>query len=136
MASLVVSAPAVLNYLGKGRLETRPIDVCIYLLFPIVVLSSFVAGGFEAAWEYGVAFFKIVVYYVLLVSLVTTPRRIRLLLGWLILFTCVVTILAALDFYKVIAIPDHCSIPATPPRSTPIGCTARESSRTRTISAC
>jgi O-antigen ligase len=102
---LAVSFPAVLHYLGKGELTSRPIDLCVFALFPFVILSSQAAGGFDIACENAIIFFKIIVYYLLLVSLVTTPWRMRAFTGWLILFAAVVTILAALDFFKVIAIP-------------------------------
>jgi hypothetical protein len=102
---LTVSFPAVLHYLGKGELTSRPIDLCVFALVPFVLLSSQAAGGLDAAGENAIIFFKILVYYLLLVSLVTTPWRMRVLTGWLILFAAVVTILAALDFFKVIAIP-------------------------------
>jgi O-antigen ligase len=105
IACLAVSFPAVFGYLGKGGISSRPIDVCVFALFPLVVLSGLAANGFADAWESGVAFFKIVVYYLLFVSLVTTPGRLRVFLGWLVLCAAVVTIVAALDFYKVIAIP-------------------------------
>ncbi len=105
IASFAVSFPAVLHYLGSSPISSRPIDVCIFALFPFLVLSSQAAGGFDTAWENGVAFFKIIVYYLLLVSLVTTPRRMGVFIGWLILFSAVVTVVAALDFYKVIEIP-------------------------------
>jgi O-antigen ligase len=105
IACLAVSFPAVLNYLGKAPLSSRPIDLCVFALFPFLCLSSLAANGFDAALEIGIVFSKIIVYYLLLVSLVTTPRRMRALIGWLILFSAVVTILAALDFYKVITLP-------------------------------
>jgi O-antigen ligase len=101
----VVSLPAVIHYLGGAPISSRPIDLCVFALFPIVVLSSLATGGFDAAWEYGITFLKIVVYYLLLVSLVTTPWRMRAFIGWLIFFAALVTIVAAMDFYKVIEIP-------------------------------
>jgi O-antigen ligase len=102
---LLVGFPAVLDYLGKARVDSRPIDVCLFLLFPLILLSSLASGGIEVGWDQGVTYAKILVYYLLLVSLVTTPWRIRMFLGCVVVYTAMVTILAALDFYKVIAIP-------------------------------
>lgn len=114
LASLAVSFPAVLHNFRSAALEERPIDVCLLLTFPLVVLSGAINVGVEHAFETGVVYLKLLVYYFLLVSLVTTPARLRVFLACLLLFTCVAVILSVLDFYKVIAIPRIESINGKP----------------------
>jgi O-antigen ligase len=105
VATFVVSFPAVLQYLVSASITTRPIDLCVFALLPLYCLSSLAINGLDSALDIGIDFAKILVYYLLLVSLVTTPRRLRVFLGFLIVFAAVVTVVAALDYYKAIEIP-------------------------------
>lgn len=105
LACFAVSFPAVLQHFSGAGLDERPIDLCLLLTFPLVLLSGLANVGLEHAFETGVVYLKLLVYYLLLVSLVTTPQRLRTLLTCVLLFSCVVVILSALDFYGVITLP-------------------------------
>jgi O-antigen ligase len=105
LTCLAVSFPAILDYLQPRNMEGRPIDLCVMLLLPTIMVSHLVGGQPVEMFDNGWAFFKIVVYYLLFVSLVTTPERLRTFCGWLVLFACAVTVLAAMDFHKVIHLP-------------------------------
>lgn len=105
LACFAVSFPAVLQYFSEAGLDERPIDLCLLLTFPLVLLSGIANVGLEHAFETGIVYLKLLVYYLLLVSLVTTPQRLRILLNCVLLFSCMVVILSALDFYGVITLP-------------------------------
>jgi O-antigen ligase len=105
LACLAISFPAVLEYAQPKTLEQRPIDMCVLLALPLICLSHLGGGRAEALFVDGFAYFKIVVYYFLFVSLVTTPARLRVFCGWLVLFACAVVILSVMDYHKVIRLP-------------------------------
>jgi O-antigen ligase len=105
LVCLAVSFPAVLGHLSAGRLEGRSIDLCVAALLPAVLLSHLARVDFGGAWESGVSFLKILVYYFLFVSLVTTPSRLRLYTSVVVLCSAVVVVVAAMDFYGMLALP-------------------------------
>jgi putative inorganic carbon (HCO3(-)) transporter len=103
LACLAVSFPAVLASLAPDKLSQRPITVCMLLLLPAISFSLITRT--DELGEASFAVFKILVYYLLLTSLVTTPQRLRIFTACLILFAVPVVILSALDLYEVIKIP-------------------------------
>jgi O-antigen ligase len=102
---LAASFPAVLAHLAPDRLEARPIDVLVLLLLPAGVLSHLTHAELGWAADVGVYFLKTLVYYLLFVSLVNTPRRLRLYLTTLVVCAAAVVVLAALDYHRVIKLP-------------------------------
>ncbi len=110
LGTVLVSGFAVLSRLSPVRLERQPIDLFVLLLLPVIFLShlahSKAADGAEEAFNY----FKIVLYYFLLVSLVTTPKRMKIFISCLLIFAAITTVLSILDFVKIIQLPrlvDH-----------------------------
>lgn len=103
---LAVSLPQVLRQLSGRSLRDRPITVCVLGLLAAVVLSHLTNLSFAGAGEWGFEFFKVVVYYLLLVGLVDTPARIRRFLMWLALLTAALTLLAVLQFHGLITLPN------------------------------
>lgn len=105
VACFLVSFLDVLPCFSPERLDRSPVDVFVLAWLPIIVVSHLVHSQVEQAWEDGFAYFKIIVYYLLLVSLVTTPRRLKTFTSCLILCTLLTTIVSMLDFFKVIQLP-------------------------------
>ncbi|MBY0232180.1 MAG: O-antigen ligase family protein [Gemmataceae bacterium] len=105
LACLLVSFPAVLDHLQPAKMEKRPIDLCVIGLFFATVLSHAASARLDRMVDEGFASFKVVVYYLLFVALVTTPARLRTFSAWIALFACAVAALSALDYHKVIRLP-------------------------------
>ena len=99
---LLLSLPALIDLFSGGRLGSMPVVACVLGLFPIVFASNLVNLGPEAALGHTFAFSKILVYFLLLISLVTTPTRLKVFAGFLLFFACSLAVLSLLDFYKVI----------------------------------
>jgi hypothetical protein len=81
---------------------SQPVTVCVIGVFLCILLShgsNFYIGGM---FRGGVEFFKVVVYYLLLVSLVTTPERLHILLKTTVLSAMVMIGLSVLDYEQVI----------------------------------
>jgi O-antigen ligase len=105
LACLAVSFPAVLERLSLANLEKSPIDVFVIAMFPFMFLGHLVNFSGEEAWECGFDYFKILLYYFLLISLVTTSQRLKIFIGCLIVYTTAMTVVSLLDFYEYLALP-------------------------------
>src|SRR5262249_7296083 len=104
LACLVVSFPAILErFPGRDR-SLRPTYLCLFGLLLAIYLSHLAYFRLGDAWESGFQFAKVVVYFVLLVSLVNTYGRLRVLLLWLVFCIGVLAILAVLQFNGLIHI--------------------------------
>ncbi len=104
LACLLVAAPDVLRYLTGQTLGAQPITLCVFGLLGAVMLSGFVSAGIDEAWRTGFHFAKVVIYYLLFVSLVTTPTRLRTVLLCNLVFAGAVTMLAVLGYHEIIRI--------------------------------
>src|SRR5207244_11958173 len=102
IACLVFALPEVLRYLTARSLDSRPVTFCILALLPVIVLSDLVAGNWEHIGEKFFYFFKIVIYFLLLVSLVTTPKRLRVFTFSLLIFCAALTTVTLLHYHDVI----------------------------------
>jgi O-antigen ligase len=105
LACLATSIFGILRQLRLESLASQPIVVCVLGLLAAAVISflaqSSLWGIHTEAWD----FFKVVLYFLLFVSNVTSPSRLRHFLGWLLVFILALTVLALLNFYDVIDIP-------------------------------
>jgi putative inorganic carbon (HCO3(-)) transporter len=99
---MLLAVPALIELFSGGRLGSMPAAACVLGLLPVVFASSLVNVGPEEALGHVVAFAKIIAYFLLLLALVTTPRRLKVFVGFLVFFAAVMAILSVLDFYKVI----------------------------------
>lgn len=109
IACFVVSLPFVYRQFGKECLRYSPISVCVLVLQVAVVLSHLLSPLhfffiYGARWE-AFRFFKILVYYFLLVGLLTTPRRLRRFLVALALMILALIGVTLLHFHGIITIP-------------------------------
>lgn len=105
LTCFAVSFPAVMARLSPVSLEKHPIDVCVLMMLPAVLVSNLVGARLSEAMTTGFDFFKFVVYYLLFVALVTTPGRLRVLSSMLVVYATVMTLLSILDFYHFIRLP-------------------------------
>jgi O-antigen ligase len=109
ISCFVVSLPFVYRQFSIEFLRNSPISVCVLGLQVAVVLSHllsplhffFIWGARWSAFK----FFKILVYYFLLVGLVTTPRRLRRFLVALALMIFALIGIALLHYHGIIYVP-------------------------------
>jgi O-antigen ligase len=105
LSCAAVAFPRVLGQLSIESLRSRPITACVVgLLFAVVMshLSHFFIWGARMS---GFAFFKLLLYYLLLVGILNTPGRLIKFLYALVAFTIVLTGLALLQYHHVVEIP-------------------------------
>jgi O-antigen ligase len=113
LACLAVSLPVVLQQMSLRFSGVPPIVSCVVLLLPAVFLSGLFHGNFELIQDTLSEFVKIVIYFLLLISLVTDTARLRRFLHWIGLFSAAVTLVAVMRYHADIALP------APPPKANP-----------------
>src|SRR6266852_7044149 len=104
LAALLVAVPAMARQLAGGALISKPILTCVIGLCLAVVAHYVRIRVFWHIREEGCEFFKIVLYFLLMIANVTTVGRLRHFLYWLVAFIFALTVLALLNFYEVIDI--------------------------------
>jgi O-antigen ligase len=92
IACLVVSGARVLQMIRSS--SQSPVTVCVLGLVVSCILSHLSRGRLGPALADGFYMVKIVPYYLLLIALVDTPKRLRSLIRWLVVFTLVLAALA------------------------------------------
>lgn len=100
LGSLVLSLPEILSFFAARPLRDQPITLSIFGLFCVNLLPHLTSPGELARqFEY---FAKVLVYYVLAVSVLNTPTRMRIFLGWLLICFICLTTLTVLQYHEVI----------------------------------
>ena len=105
LACLAVSYPAVAARVSCRALVASPINACAAGMLVAIVLSHAANGAAAAAYEYGVEFLKLLLYYFLLVSVVDTPARLERFLSAIGVCAASITALAVLHYHKVVNVP-------------------------------
>lgn len=105
LACLAVSLPVVLKQFTTRFDGVPPIVVCVILLLPAVLLSGLTHGNVELLQETLIEFGKVLVYFLLLISLVVDLDRLRQFLRWIGIFSAIVTLVAIMRYHADIALP-------------------------------
>jgi hypothetical protein len=99
---LFSAIPDVLACLTVRSLDRQPITLCVLGLQVAVVLPHVAAMDLVGAWEAGLVFFRVLSYFLLFVSLVTTAQRLRRFMAWLLTFILVLAALPVLQYHEFI----------------------------------
>ncbi len=102
LACLCVSVTAVLNFLFAKPLDNQPVMICILGILLFVPLPFLFSGDLNGAYRAGLMFFKIVIYYLLLVSVVNTGPRLKSFVGWILVFSTILAIVSVLNMHGVV----------------------------------
>lgn len=105
LACLAVSYPAILSQISVKALSARPISLCAVGMLAAIVLSHLANLELDAAFEHGVDFAKLLLYYFLLVGVVDTPARLDKFLLSLASFSLAITTLAVGQYHRLFKIP-------------------------------
>jgi hypothetical protein len=96
---LLVSLPIVLQQVFARVPGVPPIAGCVLALFPTVILSHLTQGNADEILGSGVEFFKVLIYFLLLLGLLTTAGRLRQFLLWLCVFCAALALIAVLRYH-------------------------------------
>jgi O-antigen ligase len=102
---LFVSFSQVAGLLQWRQLSAQPVTMCVLGVLAAIVASDVPVLGIRLAWDDAIEFLKVVVYYLLLISVLTTTRRLRGFLYWTAGFTVVVSALAVMQHFELIDLP-------------------------------
>jgi putative inorganic carbon (HCO3(-)) transporter len=103
LSCLVVSWPRVLQTLS--RIREQPISLCVLGLWVAAILSHLSKGDTFSARQVAESFGRVVVYYLLLVSLIDSPARMRQFLGWILGAIVLTAALAVLLYHGLVTLP-------------------------------
>lgn len=105
VAALIAALPALIELLGPSSLTAQPPVVCVLLLLPAIVISfplDLIAWGVQTA---GVDYLKVVLYFLLLLAVVNSERRLKHFLCFLALAVTLSASLSLLHERGVIHLP-------------------------------
>jgi O-antigen ligase len=105
LACIVLSLSRLLRSVAPREILADSITACVLGLLAAVVVSHLSHFFLWGARSSGYEFFKIVVYYLVLLSVLDTRARLERFLKWLVLFNCCLVALALLQFHEIIEIP-------------------------------
>ncbi|HUB27466.1 MAG TPA: O-antigen ligase family protein [Tepidisphaeraceae bacterium] len=99
---LLASASVVVQQLSWAALKAAPISLMVVLIVPATFMASMSHGDQWFARHNAIDIFKVVLYYLLLVGLVTTPKRLRFFVLFIFVCLTLMAILVLLQYYGVI----------------------------------
>jgi O-antigen ligase len=102
LTCLAMSAPAIMAHLRPASLARNPITLCVFGMLPAIVMSLIAQGDFDYAQERGIEFVKVILYYLLLVAVVDSTRRLRTFLIALAMYTLVLNAIALLSYHDIV----------------------------------
>jgi putative inorganic carbon (hco3(-)) transporter len=105
VASLAFSLPVVLPQLTWSSLRRNPITLCVIGLLFAIILSHLSHSDFYSARMGATEFGKVVIYYLLLVGLLDSPKRLQAFLVILFIFVLCTAGLSLLNHHGTIDIP-------------------------------
>jgi hypothetical protein len=105
LATLAAGAPRVIEQLRPVNLARQPVTACVLGLVPAVVLSHVVRMDMYPARVYAWEFSKVVIYYLLLISVVNSMQRLRVFLYAIAVFATVLSAIAVLQYFGYIDVP-------------------------------
>ena len=95
---VAAAIPHLFDLLWGRPLDRQPILLCVLGLFVAVILAHASQGQGDKALEEAMNFGKVLVYFLLLLATVNTPRRLTAFLSCLVAFVSVVCVLVLLQF--------------------------------------
>jgi O-antigen ligase len=105
LACAVVSFPALFQRLRPGSWASQPITWCVLGMYPAVIVSHLVHAQYGVAFEAATEFVKVILYFLLVISLLHSFARLRTFSLCLVAFVVILTSLALLHYHGVIEIP-------------------------------
>ncbi len=105
LLAMAASAQKIVKHLQDRPFFQQPITVCVLGIWLAVVLSHAGYGRTMEARTYAVEFGKVVIYYLIAISVLDTPQRLKSFLSWLLFGIFLLAGLALLHFHGFVNIP-------------------------------
>lgn len=104
--SVIVSFGPLLGQLSLRSLGDRPVSACVAGLFAVAVLGNLARFVPSDAVETADMSSKVLLYYFLLVGVLSSATRIRTFIGSMVLCATVISAVAVLDYHGVVSVPN------------------------------
>jgi O-antigen ligase len=95
---LLTGGHRLLAWFSSFRPTEQPITTFVFAFWGVTIGSNLIRGNFLGAWESGFEFFKVVLYFMLVVAILTTDLRFERFLAWTAVWGVLITGLAILNF--------------------------------------
>jgi hypothetical protein len=105
LACLLVSLPAAIKQFSLRFPGVPPVVSCVFLLLPAIVLSGFFHGNFEMIQDTVTEYVKVLIYFVLMIALLTDIDKLKQFLRWICVCSAAVTLIAVLRYHADVAMP-------------------------------
>ena len=105
LACIVCTLPVLARRLTLRSLMAQPITMCILGVLAAVVVSNLANALLPKVFQASTEFLKVVIYYLLFISLVTSVRRLRSFLLWFTLLAVGLVLLPVLHFHGKVDLP-------------------------------
>jgi O-antigen ligase len=105
LANLLAAGPRLIATLQPHRLAERPVTLCVLGVWAASVLSQLARGRVDAAMEFGAEYGKAIVYFLVLVSVLDTPTRIRGFLAAVVALVVGSAGVGLLQFHGLVDLP-------------------------------
>jgi putative inorganic carbon (HCO3(-)) transporter len=107
---LLLDVPRLVRLLSPRALAAQPATVCVLGVFAAAVGSHIARMALGEAFDTATEFSRVIAYYLLLITLLDTPLRLRRFLFWLLACILVLTSLAVLQYHGFIHIASFAEI--------------------------
>lgn len=102
--NLIVTAPAILKQLDAKELVKNPVTVCVLGVLATIITSHLARFDLWSARMGAFEFLKVVLYFLLLMAVVNSKKRLLGFLTAIVVFTLAINALAVLDYNGVIEV--------------------------------
>jgi putative inorganic carbon (hco3(-)) transporter len=110
LACMVAAFPTLAQNGSRG-VTAEPGTMCVFGVVGAIALSQLALGAIGDAVSESAEFAKILVYYLLLVTVVDSPERLRRFLWWVGMFIAGHAALATMQYHGVIDLPAMAAMP-------------------------
>jgi hypothetical protein len=102
-----VNLPRLVELLSFDSLRSRPLSVCILLIFASTIVSLLVLGRInDALFDFGPEFAKVILYYFLLIASVDTAERFRAFVIAILILIVILCGIAVAQQLKLVNFPN------------------------------
>ncbi len=101
---ILLSWHKLIPQLTTAGLRERPVLVFGFAILLVSIVSNVIYRQFEMAFSFVIEFPKILIFYLLMLAHLDSPRRLKLFVGCLVVIILIPIVVVVLDFYNYIYI--------------------------------
>src|SRR6266850_1666817 len=99
ISCFLFSLVGIISLAFENKIARQPLTLMVFGLLLMIVISGLGNLDLDNTWPNAFEFAKVLIYYLLLITTVNTPQRLRQFLFWVTIFAGVITLLAVLQYH-------------------------------------